>query len=63
MYNNDYFSHIAPNGTPGGVRIEAAGYKWTAYGENIGMGYTSEKQVVDGWIKSPEHCKNIMNTL
>jgi uncharacterized protein YkwD len=25
------------------------------------MGYTTEKQVVDAWLKSPGHCKNIMN--
>ena len=32
-----------------------------AYGENIATGYTSEREVVDAWIKSPGHCKNIMN--
>ena len=32
-----------------------------AYGENIANGYTAERSVVDGWIKSPGHCKNLMN--
>jgi len=31
------------------------------YGENIGMGYKNEKEMVEGWLKSPGHCKNIMN--
>jgi uncharacterized protein YkwD len=61
MYKNNYFSHIALDGSNGGVRIERAGYKWTAYGENIATGYTSERSVIDGWLKSSNHCKNLMN--
>ena len=61
MFQHKYFSHVAPDGSKGGARIDAAGYHWMAYAENIGMGYTKEKEVVDAWIKSPEHCKNIMN--
>jgi uncharacterized protein YkwD len=61
MYTNDFFSHIAPNGSRGGKRIAAAGYSWKAYGENIATGYKNERDVVEGWIKSPGHCKNIMN--
>lgn len=61
MYQNNYFNHIAPDGSNGGVRIEQAGYNWMTFGENIAMGYKSEKEVVDGWLQSPSHCKNIMN--
>ncbi len=60
MYQNKYFSHVAPDGSNGGVRIKRAGYKWMAFGENIATGYPNEKAVVEGWIKSPGHCKNIM---
>lgn len=63
MFQNDFFSHTAPDGSKGGVRIERAGYNWTAYGENIAAGYNSEKEVVQGWIKSPGHCKNLMNKM
>jgi uncharacterized protein YkwD len=63
MYKNNYFSHIAADGTNGGVRIEKAGYKWLAYGENIGAGYKNEKEVIEAWLKSPTHCKNIMSQL
>ncbi|MFN2437818.1 MAG: CAP domain-containing protein [Chitinophagaceae bacterium] len=61
MYKNNFFSHTGLDGSNGGVRIERAGYKWTAYAENIANGYTTERSVVDGWIKSPAHCKNLMN--
>lgn len=60
MYQNKYFSHTSPAGTNAGTRIDAAGYKWKTYGENIAMGYSNERTVVDGWLSSPGHCKNIM---
>ena len=63
MFQHKYFSHIAPDGSKGGARIDAVGYHWMAYAENIGMGYKKEKEVVEAWIKSPEHCKNIMNKM
>lgn len=61
MYENDYFSHKAPDGSNGGVRIDRAGYNWMAFGENIASGYTNERSVIEGWLKSPGHCKNIMS--
>ena len=61
MYSKGYFSHAAPNGVRGGERIEREGYNWAAFGENIGTGYKTEKAVVEGWLQSPSHCKNIMN--
>jgi len=61
MSSKNYFNHTAPDGSRAGDRIEKAGYHWLTYGENIGLGYKSEKEVVEGWLKSPGHCKNIMN--
>lgn len=61
MFTQDYFSHTSPGGTEPGARITAAGYIWRTYGENIALGYTSEQSVVDGWVASEGHCKNIMN--
>ena len=60
MYQKKYFSHRAPDGSNGGVRIDRVGYQWKAFAENIAAGYATEKAVVEGWIKSPGHCKNIM---
>jgi uncharacterized protein YkwD len=63
MYKNDYFSHTGLDGSSPGDRIRNAGYNWTSYGENIAKGYTTEQAVMDAWIKSEEHCINIMNPL
>lgn len=61
MYRNKFFSHKAPDGSRAGNRMDRAGYNWKTYGENIGEGYKSERDMVKGWLSSPGHCKNIMN--
>ena len=61
MYANNYFSHIEKDGSKAAERIDDAGYRWRTYGENIAFGYRNEREVMEGWIKSPGHCKNIMN--
>lgn len=60
MFTKNYFNHIESDGSNGGVRLDNVGYSWRTYGENIGWGYTSEQQVIEGWLNSPGHCKNIM---
>jgi uncharacterized protein YkwD len=61
MKTNNYFSHTGLDNSDPGQRITAAGYTWHAYGENIASGYTTEQAVVDGWLNSEGHCKNIMS--
>jgi uncharacterized protein YkwD len=61
MYRKKYFSHTASDGSNAGIRMERAGYKWMTYGENIATGFVNEKEVVEGWLKSPGHCKNLMS--
>ena len=60
MKAKNYFSHTAPDGSNPGTRIKAAGYDWKAYGENIAHNYPDEHAVVEGWLKSVNHCKTIM---
>lgn len=61
MKENNFFDHTGSDGSNPGDRISNAGYIWSIYGENIAKGYKSENDVVNGWIKSEGHCKNIMN--
>lgn len=60
MKTRNYFSHTGINGTNAGQRITKAGYTWKAWGENIAKGYSTELAVVNGWLQSEGHCKNIM---
>lgn len=61
MEARNFFAHKNPEGNNAGFRIDAAGYKWKAFGENIGMGYRDETEVVQAWKASPSHCKNLMS--
>jgi uncharacterized protein YkwD len=61
MFQNNYFSHIGKDGSNVSQRMDRVGYKWMAYGENIGLGFKDEKEVIENWLRSPGHCKNIMN--
>lgn len=61
MKANDYFSHTGIGNTTPGDRISAVGYNWRVYGENIALGQTTEQMVMNSWLSSEGHCKNIMN--
>lgn len=61
MFLNNYFDHNAPNGSTPGSRLDAAGYRWNTYGENIATGNMDEQAVVLGWLNSPSHCRNMMS--
>jgi uncharacterized protein YkwD len=61
MAGRNYFSHDDPEGDDPGRRITEAGYRWSAYGENIAAGYTDAASVMDGWMHSPGHRANILN--
>jgi len=45
-------------------RIRANGYEnFSSLGENIAGGQSSLDEVMESWLRSPEHCANIMNPL
>jgi uncharacterized protein YkwD len=43
-------------------RAKYAGYGYRRLAENIAYGYPSARAVVDGWMRSPAHRANILNT-
>jgi uncharacterized protein YkwD len=61
MARRGYFAHESPNGENPGDRVTGAGYDWSHYGENIARGADSPYEVVDGWMHSPEHRRNILD--
>ncbi len=42
-------------------RMSYADYRWLAVGENIAAGQHSAKAAMDAWLRSDEHCKNLMS--
>jgi uncharacterized protein YkwD len=61
MARNSYLSHDARDGSTPPQRVESAGYRYRATGENIAGGPTKAEEAVAGWLKSPPHCANVMN--
>lgn len=61
MATYNYFSHTGRDGSQPWDRMTREGYLWRTAGENIAAGYTTTRSVVDGWLRSPGHCANIMN--
>ncbi|PKM67551.1 MAG: hypothetical protein CVU95_07520 [Firmicutes bacterium HGW-Firmicutes-2] len=61
MLINDYFEHVSPvhGGMVDIVAMHGVPYRHLA--ENIASGYTTAKKVVDGWMASPGHRRNILN--
>lgn len=58
MLAQDYFSHTGADESTIGTRATAAGYNWTAIGENIAQGQGNENLAMNGWISSPGHQRN-----
>lgn len=56
-----YFDHVSGlDGSTPLRRVLAAGLTPRAVAENIAAGQETPAEVVDGWLRSPGHCRNIM---
>lgn len=62
MIANDYWAHVAPDGTTPWVFIGNSGYAYLTAGENLAYGFNTSQQTVTGWMNSPSHRANILNT-
>ncbi|MFE9532790.1 sigma-70 family RNA polymerase sigma factor [Streptomyces sp. NPDC006691] len=61
MAAQNFFDHTDPSGAGPGDRVTAAGYQWSAVGENIARGQADAAAVMDSWMHSPGHRANILN--
>lgn len=61
MADRNYFSHSSPEGERMGDRLKKAGISYSAAGENIAAGQRTPAQVVQSWMNSEGHRKNILN--
>jgi uncharacterized protein YkwD len=60
MARNSHFEHHGTDGSTPAERVTRVGYRWRNVAENIAAGAPTAASVVDGWLKSPGHCANIM---
>jgi len=61
MVRKNFLSHTGSAGSTAGERISRQGYPWRTYGENIAAGNPTVSSVLQGWLKSEGHCRNLMN--
>ncbi|MCU0580345.1 MAG: CAP domain-containing protein [Desulfobacterota bacterium] len=61
MARTNFFSHNNPAGQGTEERINRAGYRWRAYGENIGCGQDVPEKIMAAWMKSANHRETILS--
>ncbi|KAB2374188.1 sigma-70 family RNA polymerase sigma factor [Actinomadura montaniterrae] len=61
MASRHALDHRGSGGTDPGDRITAAGFRWSAWAENIAQGQASPPAVVTAWMNSQGHRANILN--
>lgn len=61
MAGNDCFEHLCPGEPELGERVRRAGYDWQRVAENIAAGQEDPAEVVESWMNSPGHRRNILN--
>jgi uncharacterized protein YkwD len=60
MIDNDYWAHVAPDGTQPWYFFQQAGYSYQKAGENLAYGFIDSSSVVDAWMNSPSHRENVL---
>jgi uncharacterized YkwD family protein len=62
MAGTTYFSHTSPRYGSAANLVSSFGLKWRMTGENIASGYTTPAGVVQGWMNSPGHKRNMLSS-
>ncbi len=60
MARRGVLSHFSADGSTPWDRMVRAGYNWSNASENIASGYTTDEDVMTGWINSPGHRADIL---
>lgn len=61
MFAKNYFAHVSPDGVEPFVWVTRHGYRYRIIGENLAVGFRG-MSVVDGWMRSPGHRENILQS-
>ena len=62
MFLDNYWAHVAPDGTEPWDFIDETGYAYLSAGENLAKDFDHSSSVVKAWMKSPSHRENILNS-
>jgi hypothetical protein len=60
MFADGYWAHVSPDGTEPWDFIISEGYEYIYAGENLAKNFSTSKEVVEAWFKSPSHKSNLI---
>jgi hypothetical protein len=61
MLANDYWAHVAPDGTEPWKFFTDVGYKYRFAGENLARDFSNPGSAVEAWMASPTHKENMLS--
>jgi len=61
IIKNGYFDHYSPQGKSPWYWFKISGYKYSAAGENLGIGFLDSEEIYKAWKNSPTHRANLLN--
>ena len=62
MADKGYFAHTNPDGHRMSYWINGLDYHYTLAGENLAKGFTSVDSMLQAWVDSPTHYRNLVET-
>lgn len=62
MATRNYWSHDTPDGNPPWVFVTDQSYSYQKLGENLAAGFDNEQAAINGWMGSPHHRENLLDT-
>lgn len=62
MIANNYWAHVSPSGVQPWYWFTAAGYDYTAAGENLAYGFATSENVITAWMNSAGHRANLLGS-
>ncbi len=62
MVTRNYWSHNTPDGQEPWIFFDSAGYKYQKAGENLAYGFANSSDTITGWMNSPTHRANLLDS-
>lgn len=62
MVARNYWSHNTPEGNLPWIFVNAQGYSYQKLGENLATGFSDEQATINGWMASPAHRDNMLDS-
>ncbi len=62
MVKRDFFAHVNPDGIDVMTRVKTYKYDQRDVGENIALGQINPDEVMENWLNSPPHRKNLLKS-